>query len=171
MRSSFLFIAVYCFWRGGPVFKVMLCNKFKETHDKQIDLSQFSKTIVQFFVEYLYTNLENDKYIDLIIKNEIDPVELFRFAHEFQIDSLVNLAANAISLNVTNENIACIKELAERYDNKHLIKLSEKFFVRRDFLFNVSESVPRDEDRKNSVAGNIRIISARSQHCAQGDPS
>lgn len=108
------------FLHGGPVFQKLLLNKFIETEKKEIDLGDFSKETVQFFLEYLYTNFEGEKYVDFIIEKEINPIELLDFSHRFQIDPLMNLATNVISLRASDENRSTIIELAAKYDNKHL---------------------------------------------------
>lgn len=111
---------------GGQLIRELLLSDVKETHEKVIVFSQYSKTTIQAFVDFVY--LGGNTFLKKLLHStaRIELFELFEFANVFKVDDLISCCTNLISVFAQKDDLESIKFLAEKYNNAHLKLLSIK---------------------------------------------
>lgn len=107
---------------GGEMIQSMLTANMKESNEKIICFSDFSKDVIKAFVDFIYFG-EKELEPNSFSKRNVDLSELLRMAHTYQVLPLINHCTNLFSLLSTKENAEDIKCLADFYNNDHLKEL------------------------------------------------
>lgn len=105
----------------SDVFRAMLAHEMKEKQEGIINMSDFDTMVLRKMVDYLYTGL---------LDNVAEMVqELFKLAHQYQIQELCRRCEEYYICNVdfSNDSIVRLLELIDLYELKELKKHSEKF--------------------------------------------
>lgn len=120
---------------GGQLIRELLLLEMKESQEKVIVFSQYSKRTIQAFVDFVY--LGGNTFLKKLYQSSerIELFELFEFANVFKADDLISCCTNLISVFAQKKDLEDIKFLAEKYNNAHLKLLSTKLEAIENPLF------------------------------------
>ena len=112
---------------GGPVLQALLSSDMKETNEASISFEGYSKSVVDAFMDYIYLGGEafSEKVLSSHEDNKINIIELFEFAHTYQVDTLVDCCTNIISLVATKNDLETLQSVLALHDNKHLKQICD----------------------------------------------
>ncbi len=104
----------------------MFRQDMKENLDKKIDLTQFSESTIAAFIDFLYLGGKECQTRIASGELKVDVVELFEFAHTYQLDILKDCCFNLFCLLSTPENAKQIASLGKTYSDHSLKMLAKK---------------------------------------------
>ncbi len=112
---------------GGPVLQALLSSDMKETNEASISFEGYSKSVVDAFMDYIYLGGEafSEKVLSSHEDNKINIIELFEFAHTYQVDTLLDCCTNIISLVATKNDLETLQSVLALHDNKHLKQICD----------------------------------------------
>ncbi len=117
---------------GGPVLQKLLSSHMKETNEASISFATYSKSIVDAFMDYIY--LGGKAFSEKILSSKEDKminiIELFEFAHTYQVDTLVDCCTNIISLVATKNDLETLQSVLALHDNPHLKQICDHLSVK-----------------------------------------
>lgn len=108
---------------GEEFFKKITTTKFKESIEKNLDLSEYPLPVVKAFIDFIYLGKEHLEP-EAFFKSDVDLLELLNLAHTYHIEPLINICTNLLSLSASSLLAEDVKELAAIYHNEHLEQLA-----------------------------------------------
>ena len=105
-------------YTSGSFFTSLFNNNFQEHTTSIIKLDQFSAESLDFFVNFIYHNIDSSSTLDL--------TELFEMAKFFGNESLYKFVINQYSLHANKSHIDILTKLDKMYPSRHLKGLIEK---------------------------------------------
>ncbi|KAL0484146.1 RCC1 and BTB domain-containing protein [Acrasis kona] len=111
---------IYChklILKGTPYFESMLRGSFTESQtslQQPIQIINYSYSTILTVITFLYSR-DASRYIDAS-----NCVEVLLCAHEFNIKELEPVVISIIAINVDNESVESVLDVAERYNHSSL---------------------------------------------------
>eukprot|EP01102_Stenamoeba_stenopodia_P008828 TRINITY_DN2584_c0_g1_i1.p1 TRINITY_DN2584_c0_g1~~TRINITY_DN2584_c0_g1_i1.p1 ORF type:complete len:905 (-),score=196.48 TRINITY_DN2584_c0_g1_i1:78-2684(-) len=113
-KNCYVHKAVIC--SRSDYFRAMCYSGMKESGKKRLEMHDMEYEPFRKCIRYLYSNsIESDDHV------EDDIVEVLKTARLFGIESMVRSLEDILCRNITEENVAQLRQLAEELDLKKLM--------------------------------------------------
>ncbi len=102
---------------ASPMFLAMFQTEMKELKESRVEIKEFSKEVIEMMIKWIYFG-----DINLIPGDMERSVELFKVAHMYDIESLMDYSSSEIASNCTTSKTALqIFEFGFLYENEIMI--------------------------------------------------